>query len=147
MRLNLDCIRDILLCVESETDLHKYCIFYDLGTMQSVSDCLEDDDKCSVCDYQEELLSRYENDELFYHVRYCIESGLLSHLEGRPTYQFVITDLTPKGHDFIENIRNDNIFNGVKSIASKVGSKSLDAVISIASNVIIELIRAQFLPR
>lgn len=33
---------------------------------------------------------------------------------------------------------------GVKSIAGKVGSKSLDALVEIASNVITELIKAQF---
>ncbi len=145
MRLNLDCIRDILLCVETNTDLRTYCIFYDIGTMQAIKVCIEDDEEETIQEYQEILLKRYENDELFYHIRYCVEAGLLKEIPGQPTYRIIITDLTPKGHDFIENIRNDKIFDGIKSIASKVGSKSLEAVIAIASNVITELIRAQFL--
>ena len=53
-------------------------------------------------------------------------------------------DLTPKGHDFLANIRENKIWSGVKTVAETVGSKSLDALIQISSNVITELIKAQF---
>lgn len=56
----------------------------------------------------------------------------------------MVQDLTPTGHKFIENIRQDTIWNNTKSIAAKVGSKSLDAIMQIASNVITELIKSQF---
>lgn len=34
MRLNFDCVRDILLCVEENTDLRHICIFVDIETYQ-----------------------------------------------------------------------------------------------------------------
>lgn len=30
MRLNFDCVRDILLCVEENTDLRHLCVFFDI---------------------------------------------------------------------------------------------------------------------
>mgnify|MGYP002958432843 FL=1 len=55
-----------------------------------------------------------------------------------------IYDMTYAGHQFLANIRSDNIWKGTKAIASKIGSSSLDAITQIASNVITELIKAQF---
>lgn len=34
MRLNFDCVRDILLCVEENTDLRHLCVFVDIETYQ-----------------------------------------------------------------------------------------------------------------
>lgn len=56
---------------------------------------------------------------------------------------FRVSDLSPHGHEFLANIREDTIWNDVKSISSKVGSKSLSAVSQIASLVIAEIIKSQ----
>ena len=56
----------------------------------------------------------------------------------------MISDLTPAGHKFLANSRQDTIWNNTKEIATKVGSKSLDALIQISSSVITELIKAHF---
>ena len=52
----------------------------------------------------------------------------------------VISDLTPFGHEFISNIRSNNIWSKTKSIAEIVGSKSLDALVNISSGVIAKVI-------
>ena len=95
-------------------------------------------------DYQINLLKSFDNDELIYHVNYCVESGLLLTDSSFAPYQIIIKDLTPKGHDFLENIRDNKVWSGIKDVASKVGSKSLDSVIQISFNVITQLIKAQF---
>lgn len=95
-------------------------------------------------EYQTALLKDFSNDELIYHINYCMEANLLSSDSPYNAYQIVIQDLTPKGHEFLENIRDNKIWSGVKDVAAKVGSKSLDSVSLIASNIITQLIRAYF---
>lgn len=92
-------------------------------------------------------LSSYFDDEIRYHVRQCELSGLLYRvhaLSGGGELSYLIEDLTPKGHEFLANIRKDTVWNGVKDVAGKVGSTSLSALTQIASNVIAELIKSQF---
>lgn len=142
MKLNLDCVRSILLCVEDNTGLRTRCIFVDsyrdskLATMGMKTQ--------KQMDYQKELLEEYDIDELMYHVKYCIEADLIAEVQGSSLYLRQIADLTPKGHNFLANIRDNSVWGGVKSVAAKIGSKSLDAVTQIASNVVAELIKSHF---
>ena len=141
MRLNLDCVRSILLCVEENTSVRKACCFVD-----SSLDDINQKTGISTSEppyYQINLLERYSIEELIYHVTYCLEADLICRFGTPSRYNILIKDLTPKGHDFLENIRNSNIWSGVKGIAEKVGSKSLNAVTQIASNVVTEIIKAQ----
>lgn len=126
MKLNPDCIRDILITIEENTD---YCNCWDFDA-ETV---------------KHKPLSRYSLDEIVYHVSQCKKSGLI---DGCEIYMGGIAgrvqDLSPYGHQFLADIRSDNVWNGIKAIAGKVGSTSLDAITQIASNVITELIKAQF---
>lgn len=142
MRLNLDCVRQILLIVEENTGLRKYCFFIDSSLSESES--LIGGSLIPAPDYQARLLKKIDNDELIYHINYCAESGLLSLDSSYGLYQIVVKGLTPKGHDFLENIRDNKIWADIKNIASNIGSKSLDSVIQISSNVITQLIKAHF---
>lgn len=75
----------------------------------------------------------------------CDCSGLITGVRYYEDGDYIeIDDLAPAGHQFLANVRQDNIWNNTKTIAGKVGSKSLDALIQISSNVITELIKAQF---
>ena len=142
MKLNLDCVRQILLIVEEKTGLRKYCFFIDSSL--EASQTAIGSPIIPPPDYQVSLLKKFDNDELIYHINYCVESGLLSIDNSYGQYQIVIKDLTPKGHEFLENIRDDKVWSGVKKIALKIGSTSLNSVIQISSNVITQLIKSQF---
>ena len=98
----------------------------------------------NILDYQQELLADFDNDELIYHVNYCVEAGLLKKSDLSRGEQIFISDLTPKGHEFLNNIREPKIWTGVKGVAAKIGAKSLSAVAQIAANAIKEIIKAQF---
>ncbi len=125
MKLNPDCIRDILLVIEALPDLQHYYRF-DSETIP-------------------EFFPQYSLEEIMYHLRQCELSEFLLNPSHTLNYaSYTVSDLTPKGHEFLANIRENNIWNGVKSIAGKVGSTSLNALTQIASNVITELIKAQF---
>lgn len=142
MRLDMDCVRDVLLCVEENTGLRKCCHFIDAGLSEAAAFL---GDEIDPADYQEKLCKRYENDKLIYHVHYCIDAELIcmgNHSGGYCTY---IADLTPTGHSFLNNVREVKLWNTVKSVASKVGANSLSAFIQISSAVITEIIKTTLL--
>ena len=121
MKLNPDCIRDILFVVENNAtysnDVSEETIF-------------------------KELDSKYPREEILYHVRQCEHSGLflqvVHYFDG-----FSIQDLSPYGHQFINDIRQDNNWSKTKEIAKSVGSFSLDVLKDISSQVITNLISNQ----
>lgn len=126
MRLNPDLIRDILFSIEDVTDAHT---------------CFEYNKNSPV----PKKLKKYTHDEIHYHLQQCAMAGLIVGFRPCDSGDFIIVgDLSPDGHKFLANVRQENIWNSTKEIAAKVGSKSLDTLIQISSNVIIELIKAQF---
>lgn len=60
-------------------------------------------------------------------------------LSGR----FSVFDLSPAGHEFLANIREDGIWTDVKAISAKVGSKSLSVLTEIASGVVTQIIKSR----
>ena len=123
MKLNPDCIRDILLTVEELSAPGK---------------------PVAIPEKSQERMMKYPKDVVQYHVLQCEASHLICGVKLYSKGRYMIQDLTPAGHKFIENIRQDNIWNNTKAIAAKVGSWSLDAIAQIASSVITELINSHF---
>ena len=121
MKLNPDCVRDILFVVE------EYSTYS--------NDVSEDK-------LYKKLIPKYSQEEILYHVRQCEHSGLflkVQHYFGG----FSIQDLSPYGHQFINDIRQDTNWNRTKDIAKNVGSFSLDVLKDISSQVITNLISNQ----
>lgn len=126
MKLNLDCMRDILLYME-KTDY-----------LQSLE----------MSRVYAELLS-YPQSEINYSLLKLEEAGFIkmSFTPYEENILFIsLDDITYEGHQFLANIRENRIWNGVKEIAGKIGATSLDAIVQIASNVVTELIKAYFSP-
>lgn len=124
MKLNPDCIRDILISVEEKTSLNDP-IRFDPGKIPST-------------------LTQYPDDVILYHVKQCELSGLF----GGKTYWFLdggcmVQYLSPLGHQFLSDIRSDNNWTKTKEIAHTVGSESLSAIKDIATGVISSLVQKQ----
>lgn len=126
MKLNPDCIRDILFVVEDLAN-GKQGVGFDFE---------------APCPY--ERLSKYSNDEIEYHVHQCEYAGYFTRVVWVLSGDCTIFDLSPAGHQFIADIRSDTVWNTVKSKAAKVGSYSLSVITQITATVIAELINAQF---
>ena len=116
MKLNPDCIRDILLVIEEKSTFSNFVWFEDLQ--------------------KSNLFQKYDLETILYHVRQASESGLLLDVNSFAGGNFYIKDLSPKGHEFLADIRKDTNWAKTKEIASKVGSFSLKSLVSIAANVI-----------
>lgn len=128
MKLNQDCIRDILLACE------KLLVMNDDGTMNEISDRI-------LCTH----ISNYDLATIKYTVKYLKETDLLSasifEADMVAVLGFCIYDIKPLGHEFISNIRNDTIWNKVKDYSKKVGSTSTKSLINIAEIVVSEAIK------
>lgn len=146
MRLNIGCVRDILLCVENITTPNKPALFLDVDTIKKTKFIfLNPEDIPTPKEYQKELMNKYSNEELIYHINYCLKAALIETSDYPIDSYIVIQDLTPKGHSFIENIREDTNFNKVVSIAKNAAkSITLEAVVEIASKVISDRINSFF---
>jgi len=128
MKLNLDCIRDILLCVEESIG------FMDLMQFDYGENKLN----------QLPHLEHYDEETIMYHIKQCSEAGLLSGVQFFLDGSAIVMDLTPHGHEFLANIRSDTNWNKTKEIAQKAGSTSLSVITQIAAKVLSELITGRF---
>ncbi|WP_293726906.1 DUF2513 domain-containing protein [uncultured Phascolarctobacterium sp.] len=145
MRLDYDCIRDTMLWVENQTTPTKHAIYLDTDLVARTSFVyLKESDIPTPNDNQFLLTQKYTNEKLVYHFNYCIEAGLLKRFNAGDNTFVEISDLTPAGHEFLSNIRNDNVFTGVKDVAKKLGITSLESFTQIASLTALQLIKAQF---
>lgn len=83
-------------------------------------------------------LSIYPKEEIAYTLLKLVEGGFII---AKPTYaggkifNFYISDLTFSGHQHLEKIRNINRWNKIKSVGSKIGDFSLEAIEKIAEGV------------
>lgn len=124
MKLNPDCLRDILLKIESLPGVN-YEFRFDEETVASE-------------------FPNYTYDEILYHVRQCDLHGYLFNPRYTLDGPCSVRDLSPKGHEFLANIRSDNVWSKTKNVANKIGSYSIDTLAKIATGVITELIKRQF---
>ena len=113
MKLNPDCIRDILISVEEKTSLNDP-IRFDPGKIPST-------------------LTQYPDDVILY------GGKTYWFLNGGCMVQY----LSPLGHQFLSDIRSDNNWTKTKEIAHTVGSESLSAIKDIATGVISSLVQKQ----
>ena len=119
MKLNPDCIRDILFSIE---ELSKP---FGIISSQSLAET-------------EYLKDKYSIDEIVYHLKQLNWSSFIVVPDRCTTLDgtFFVKDLSPLGHEFIANIRQDNNWNKVKEISKEVGSSTLSSIKTIAENVI-----------
>lgn len=118
MKLNNDCIRDILIAVEQM-----------------------DYNSCYTIDRLQERLPKYTYDELQYHCYQLYNSGFIEAMTVNVikclTPQISkITGLTFDGHEFLADIRSESIWTETKRIAGRNGTESVHAVQEIASNLV-----------
>lgn len=123
MKLNHECVRDMLLVLENTGFGGAYTL--------------------------EELmpkLPKYNYNELWYTALKLYEAGFitadmakLSHTDMLKPER--ITDITYNGHEFLNTIREDTMWEKVKDIAAKVGSTSVRTLAEIASTIVTILIQ------
>lgn len=127
MRLNQDCVRDLLLYLEENLSL---------GTFISISS-----------DFQEDALSTYSTNDLIYTAQKLLEADYINaevmHFIGSNIPNVRIRSITYQGHQFLDNVRDNNVYTKTKSVLSTFKSVSIEVFSETASKVITSLISKQ----
>jgi hypothetical protein len=124
MKLNHDYIRDILLFIEKELDYKNNSGF----THKEITN--------GQLVYNESF-SKHDKDELNYALEQLIKSGYID-LASNPNIHrgniniADIIGLTWAGHELLDNIRNDTVWNAVKKKASKFENFSISTLAASA---------------
>ena len=121
MRLDIDCVRDVLMAVEQKGFGQSY-------TISNLHDLLD-----------------YSSDQIEYTCLKLSEAGYLDITTVQMTQKttpgiYSVNELTFQGHEFLSNISSQKVFDKTKKICQGLGSASLEVVAQVASNVISSLI-------
>lgn len=124
MTLNPDAIRSILMFIQDNLDY-----------IDKDSDCPgEHKEMTHVQIVTDEFFSKYNNQEISYALELLIKEGYISCIgnpfyDGNKNLQFArINGLEWRGHELLNDIHNDTIWESTKKRASKVGRISLSAL-------------------
>lgn len=132
MKLNPDCVRDILLWLEENQEMEQ-------GWDGALTGYVKNYVSTDIPQY----IENHSGADVLYSINQMIKSGLLSgkdmRIDGAAIY--LITDITPKGHEFLGNIRTEENWKKTKGIASKVGAVTLTAISQISARIIAEAIK------
>lgn len=85
-------------------------------------------DNISPTGLAEEYFNNYDLDVILYHIKYIRDAELIE-----PASDTIILDLTPKGHEFLNNIRSASIWKATKEkVYSAASSVSLALLVECA---------------
>ena len=122
MKLNHECIRDILLTIENKLVVATY-----IKGLTAFDDL------------------KYSDNDKFYSIQKLIEAGYLEGNAGfflgstpeHPNYNIFIKSITWYGHQFLDNIRDDGTWKkAISTIGAKAKSVSIEIVSQVASNIL-----------
>lgn len=129
MKLDYDCLRSLLLKLEASENLDDD-LHYQYMTLDDMAEALPKFTKSMIA-YT--TLKAKEGD--------LINASIMN-ADGC-IYACTYSSLTYDGHQFLENIRNDSIWDKTKSIAKEIGCSSLRSLASIAGKVAFDVIQSQ----
>lgn len=123
MKLNPDCMRDILLVMED----------------------IPYDESLSFSKLSNELTS-YNEDDLRYSCLKLYEAGFIEVLKSSTNHGVLILqlkDITFNGHQFLADIRSDNVWSKTKGVLSEIGANSVSTISQVASGILTLIIKKQ----
>ncbi|WKA31591.1 DUF2513 domain-containing protein [Bradyrhizobium roseum] len=75
--------------------------------------------------------------EIGYHVKLLIDHGfILSRSKRHPTIGFLFEGLSWEAHDFVDSVRNDDIWNKTKAGAQRAGGWTFELLRELAKSII-----------
>lgn len=122
MKLDPDCMRDILLVIEEVSD----------GRQDFPMSFLKKDAR----------LQQYDDQKIYYHtLQLNMEDYLVDFEDNYYNGEFTVRDLTPDGHRFLSNIQNDDNWSKTKKITHSLGGVSVSLLKTVSEGVMTELIK------
>lgn len=131
MKLDPDCVRDVLLYLESNLE---YVERHDLGLEHN---------EITFNTITNAILQKhdYGKDSVNYAIEKLLEAGFITsnkqvYGNNKAILSAPISDITWNGHQFLNNIRKQSIWDATKSGAKKIGATSISALNMIAMEII-----------
>lgn len=78
----------------------------------------------------------YTPDQIAYHLDQIVSSGMIDSAGAGGLSGTGFRALTPKGHDFADSVRDDNVWAMTKEGALKAGGLTLDLVVALAKGFV-----------
>lgn len=125
MKLDCNCVREVLLFVEE----HQQVVTNDDGDIESNELYLEE---------ISEGLPKYSKAAIYYTLAKLSDGGYIditTQWTGDGLAFCCVNYITYQGHEFLEKIRPETLWEQTTSIAGKVGTYSLQAIAKIAEGV------------
>lgn len=118
MRINIDCVRVVMLTIENNLGIEEYMQLPDLMEYSLVQSFSKKDVEYSLHQLTKEKL---------------IECEIERYMDG--SFSYVIEDVTPSGHKLCDEFRNDTLWSKIKPHLEDVSSvagliSSLASVVS-----------------
>jgi len=127
MKLNVDCIRDVLLYLEENLSIKDGNKFSKITLKQLKN-----------------ALTQYDDDDIFYAVYNLYQAkyidGKITNTRDVKMVFCNITEITWAGHAFLDSIKPPTIWDATKKGAAKLGLVSIKALAEIATKLTNELI-------
>lgn len=128
MKFELDCCRDILLYLEQMPF-----------------------NQCATIDKLNSAYPKYSEEQLTYTCLILIDGGFIEGMPFPIAKQVLpgikcITNMTFEGHQLLENIRPETVYQKICNVMNKVGSCSLDIVTQVAPQFLAELVKTTLTP-
>lgn len=123
MKLEIECVRDVLLELE-EFPVNCY----------------------TPCDFKKSI-KQHGDAAVDYALAKLSEAGYIRAdirtLQNGQYDYYGIFDITFPGHQFLEKIRDNNVWSKTKAVTKTVGSAAFDVITQVATSIITEIISKQ----
>lgn len=129
MKLNYDCLRMILSEIEKFQSIDENLAYQHM----TLDDMIRS-------------IPNFSKNDIVYVTLKAKEAGLINAIIINADDRIYIcnyTSLTFEGHQFLDNIRKNDIWEKTKSIAKEIGCTSVKSLISISEKVVSTIIQSQ----
>ncbi len=82
------------------------------------------------------VLAGEDANEIFYNMRLLANAGFLDLTDGQPALGFCVRGLTWQGHDFLDSVRDPDIWRRTKEGAQKAGGFTVELLGDLAKGLI-----------
>lgn len=143
MRLNHDCIRDILLYVE------KHCVYEENDRGYTSMHLVTDNELYA----DPELSSKYDEDTIIYTIAQLFLDNMIigKHRDCGTIFHMADCDieaLSPRGHEFLDNIKDDTIWKKTKKfVGERLTNTSFTIIANVASKLALEALTSGAAPK
>lgn len=121
LKLNQDCLRDLMLELEDKLFINTHIYTDEFRTL--------------------EIFNKYSDEDVYYSLKQLIKMGLIDGATKNQAatvqpYYIDVYDIEPKGHEFLNNVRDENVWKETKKRISKFASVSIPVLQQVSTAVI-----------